>query len=121
MNIQEIKSKDWALSIAGQGEVVQGLRDVSQCIYIIVTTAKGSDPLRPTFGADIRRYLDRPVGESVPQILREVSEAIELWETRVTLTRLSYKLEISSLFIRIEWTLANGLAGFTDVTLNITA
>lgn len=120
MNIQEIKAKDWSLSLATPGGVEQGLRDVSQCIYIIVTTEKGSDPLRPDFGADIRRYLDKPVGSAVPNILREIADAIEKWEPRVTLTTLSHKLEISSLLIRIEWTLANQ-PGVTEINLNTTA
>ncbi len=118
MQIQEIKSKDWSLSTAKQGEVVEGLRDISQCIYIIITTVKGSDPLRPEFGADIRQYLDQPAS-NIPALIRAITQAIEIWETRAIVTRVSYKLEeLSRLQIQIEWTTVAGLAGdTTTVTL----
>lgn len=116
MLINEITSKDWGLSIAGQGEVVQGLRDISQCIAIIITTAKGSDPLRPEFGCDIRQYLDAPTSR-VPAMIREITNAIEIWETRATITKVSYKLETSSILFKIEWKTTAGYAGETNVTI----
>jgi Bacteriophage baseplate protein W len=66
------------------GNVVQGLSDVNQCIRIILTTPKGSDPLRPTFGADVWRYIDAPINAAIPAIVREVTEAVTRWEPRVT-------------------------------------
>ena len=68
----------------GIGNVVQGLNDVNQCIQIILTTPKGSDPLRPTFGADLWRYIDVPINRAIAAIVREVTEAITRWEPRVT-------------------------------------
>lgn len=116
MLIQEITAKDWSLSTSAQGEIAQGLRDISQCIYIIATTVKGSDPLRPEFGADIVQYLDRPASQ-VPALIRAITEAIEIWETRVTVTRVSYKVEGSHLTFKIEWTTLAGASGDTNVTL----
>src|ERR1700758_303720 len=91
--LAEITSADWSLALdtpglpgPGLGQVVQGLADVGQCIGIILTTPKGSDPLRPTFGADIWRFIDNPINSAIPAIVREVTEAITLWEPRVTLT-----------------------------------
>lgn len=115
MLINEITSKDWGLSLAGQSEVVQGIRDISQCILIIITTAKGSDPLRPEFGCDIRKYLDAPTSQ-VPAMIREITQAIEIWETRAIVTKVSYKLEVSSISFKIEWKTNNGTAGETNVT-----
>src|SRR5216683_1537301 len=92
MTLADITSADWSLELdasgqpgSGIGNVVQGLSDVNQCIRIILTTPKGSDPLRPTFGADVWRYIDAPINAAIPAIVREVTEAILRWEPRVTL------------------------------------
>jgi phage baseplate assembly protein W len=88
--LADISSVDWSLKLDAAGEpgsgigyVVQGLTDVNQCIQIILTTPKGSDPLRPTFGADVWRYIDAPINAAIPAIVREVTEAITRWEPRV--------------------------------------
>ena len=62
---------------------------VEQCIEIILTTPKGSDPLRPTFGTDLWRFIDNPIGFAVPAIVREVTGSISMWEPRVTLQSVS--------------------------------
>jgi len=91
ITLADITSADWSLALdtpgipgSGIGNVVQGLADVNQCIRIILTTPKGSDPLRPTFGADVWRYIDSPINAAIPAIVREVTEAITRWEPRVT-------------------------------------
>lgn len=91
ISLADITSADWSLALdtpgipgSGIGNVVQGLADVNQCIRIILTTPKGSDPLRPTFGADVWRYIDSPINAAIPAIVREVTEAITMWEPRVT-------------------------------------
>jgi phage baseplate assembly protein W len=96
MTLADIVSADWSLELdatgapeSGIGNVVQGVNDVNQCIQIIITTPRGSDPLRPTFGADIWRYIDAPINTAIPAIVREVTEAITLWEPRVTLVSMS--------------------------------
>ena len=96
VTLQDIISADWSLALdipgqpgSGLGNVVQGAADVNQCIQIILTTPKGSDPLRPTFAADIWQYIDYPIDAATPAIVREVTEAITLWEPRVTLIGVS--------------------------------
>ncbi len=91
-----ITSADWSLALdqqgapgSGIGSVVQGVADVNQCIQIILNTPKGSDPLRPTFGADVWRYIDSPINAAIPAIVREVTEAILRWEPRVTVVSIS--------------------------------
>ena len=68
VTLADIISADWSLMLdstasqesltSGIGAVVQGFDDVNQCISIILTTPKGSDYLRPTFGCDIWRFTD---------------------------------------------------------------
>lgn len=88
----DIAARDWSLMLdatagggagSGIGLVVQGLDDVAQCVKIILTTPKGSDPLRPTFGAELWRYVDMPISAVRAQIVREVTEALVLWEPRI--------------------------------------
>jgi Bacteriophage baseplate protein W len=85
ITLTDITSADWSLKLGAIGSVVQGLADVEQCLEIIVTTPKGSDPLRPAFGADLWRYIDFPINTALPAIVREVTAAVTVWEPRVTL------------------------------------
>lgn len=92
ITLADITSADWSLALdppgepgEGIGHVVQKVADVNQCIRIILTTPKGSDPLRPTFGTDVWRYLDAPIKTAIPRIVRELTEAITRWEPRVVL------------------------------------
>ena len=85
ITLADITSADWSLELDTIGGVVQGIADVEQCLGIIVTTPRGSDPLRPTFGADIWRYIDFPIDLALPAIVRELTSAITAWEPRVNL------------------------------------
>jgi phage baseplate assembly protein W len=83
--LADISSADWSLRLGDIGAVVQGIKDIDQCIAIILSTSKGSDPLRPTFGVELWRYIDNPISVAIPAIVREVSAAIAMWEPRVIL------------------------------------
>jgi phage baseplate assembly protein W len=98
ITLADLVSADWSLMLdatagggagSGLGNVVQGLQDVDQCIRIILTTPKGSDPLRPTFGVDVWRYLDFPLPAARPAMVREMTEAILQWEPRVKLLKIA--------------------------------
>jgi len=89
ITLADITSADWSLKLGTIGYVVQGIDDIDQCIAIILTTPKGSDPLRPTFGADLWQYIDNPINVAMPSIVREVSAAIAMWEPRVTVQSIS--------------------------------
>lgn len=49
-------------------------------------------------------------------MIREITQAIEIWETRAIVTKVSYKLEVSSISFKIEWKTNIGTAGETNVT-----
>lgn len=115
--VTEIKTSEWSVSLKAGGEIVEGLEDINQCIGIILITEKGSDPLRPEFGADIRRFIDRPVNQSVPNIIREVYDAISIWEPRAMLTSVTATVDISTVTIRINWKRASS-ENQTTITIN---
>jgi Bacteriophage baseplate protein W len=83
VTLADITSADWSLKLGAIGSVVEGLDDVKQCIAIILTTPKGSDVLRPTFGADLWRYIDNPIDAALPAVVGETTAAITFWEPRV--------------------------------------
>jgi len=117
ITLADIRSADWSLALGAIGEVVQGIADVEQCLGIIVTTPRGSDPLRPTFGADIWRYIDFPLDRALPAIVSELTSAIALWEPRVNLLSVTAQpvndastQSGAHLDVTLNWQLKLGLA-----------
>lgn len=105
--LADIHSVDWQPKLGAPGEAVQGLDDIHQCIATIVTTPKGSDPHRPEFGCDAWRYVDRPIAEAFPSVVRETTDAITRWERRVDVVRV-VRLSADApaqVRIRIDWRL----------------
>jgi phage baseplate assembly protein W len=99
ITLADITSADWSLALdtigapgSGLGGVVQGATDVNQCIEIILTTPKGSDPLRPTFACDLWQFIDNPINSAIPAIVREVTSALTIWEPRITLIQVTAAL-----------------------------
>ena len=79
-------------------------------------TKKGSVPHRPTFGSNLYKYIDYPTDEAIPNIIRETTDAIAEWETRITIKSVSSEVENSRIIVKIEWTLNdNGSSGYTEV------
>lgn len=97
--LQDIKATNWQLSILTGGEVAEGINDIRQCLQIILTTRKGSDPLRPLFGSDIYKHIDKPVDVASALISAEILDSINKWERRVIIRKLVYQIAES----RIEY------------------
>jgi len=117
ITLADITSADWSLALGAIGDVVQGIADVEQCLGIIVTTPRGSDPLRPTFGADIWRFIDFPINRALPAIVSELTSAITVWEPRVTLASVTAQPVIDAsaqsgahLDVTLNWQLKLGVA-----------
>lgn len=93
ITLPDIQSADWSLMLDGTalqlglsggiGYVVQGVSDINQCVSIILTTPRGSDPLRPTFGADLWQFIDYPISAAIPTLVKEITEALTIWEPRI--------------------------------------
>ncbi len=71
------------------GEIVHGLDDVEQSINTIVLTEKGSVPTEPEKCTELRPYIDRRPDFAIPNITREIFDAIRAWEPRVIVERVT--------------------------------
>lgn len=109
-NLNEITYVDWQLKLNSIGGVAEGVDDINQCIAIILLTRKGTVPHRPTFGSDIYKYIDSPANEAIPNIVREATDSITLWETRININSIEVEIEQSTLTVKVEWTLKDSNA-----------
>ena len=77
---------NWQISLKDPTQKVEDADDIAQCVYIILSTVKGSDPLRPDFGSDIWKYIDKPMPQASPMMMFEAMEALRLFEPRLRVT-----------------------------------
>ena len=105
--ITQITARNWQLALDQPGDVVADLDDINQCIRVILTTPKGTDPLRPEFACDLWRYIDYPIDRATPHIVREAWDAIETFEPRIELINITPRLgdEPSQIVVSIVWRL----------------
>ncbi|MDR1120891.1 MAG: GPW/gp25 family protein [Dysgonamonadaceae bacterium] len=75
--------RNWQVSITDPFTRVEGVEDIAQCVYAIIATVKGSDPLRPDFGSDVYLHLDKPMNEAQPMLIYAAMEAVKKWEKRI--------------------------------------
>jgi len=107
--VTDIRALHWQPELGADGEVVTAVADVAQAIRIVLVTPKGSDPHRPEFGSDNHRYIDMPVTEARPHVVRASREAIERWEPRAAVIRVTVEPGHARLRVRVAWRLADGL------------
>jgi phage baseplate assembly protein W len=75
------------------GRIVHGLDDVEQAINTIVLTEKGSVPTQPEKCTRLMPYIDRRPEYAIPNITREIWDAITAWEPRVIVERVAITRE----------------------------
>lgn len=85
------------------GEVVENLRDIDQCIRVILGTPYGSDALRPTFGSELWRYIDYPSDQVAPYLIRESYDAIKRWEPRCVLDNVQVSVQAHHVWLTLYW------------------
>lgn len=118
--LTSINARNWQLALGQPGDVVSDLDDISQCIRVILTTPKRTDPLRPEFACDLWPYIDRPIDQAIPHIVREAWDAIETWEPRVQLIRIEPRLgdDPGQIVLRVIWRMRDSAQqNTTEVTL----
>lgn len=95
------------------GELVTDVQDVNQCVLVILTTPKGSDPHRPLFGSNLHLYLDYPVPVARPHMVREVVIALQEWEPRIEVVSVAVDLaDVAALNCVVQWRFVGSAAAF---------
>lgn len=90
------------------GLVVTDIADIEQCIRIILETPRGSVPHRPLFGALVYQYIDAPINEARPHVVREVFQALRAWEPRIDVIKVTLTpTDIATMLCEITWQPAN--------------
>ena len=62
-----------------------------------------SVPHNPEFGSDIWMWIDAPIDEARPNIIKEAIESIEEWEQRVEISRVTVDFNESNIILQLEW------------------
>ena len=107
-DVTKITSADWSPKLNYIGEIVEQLDDIGQCVKIIMSTPKGSDPHRPEFGCEAWNYLDLPTNLAIPQMILAITEAIGLWEPRAKISKIENSLEEHQLWLTVHWSVSLG-------------
>jgi len=99
---------------------VQGFEDIKQCWQNILFTIPGTIPLLPEFGCDLFRYIDKPITESFGKVRNIIIAALERWEPRAKIDKVTRIIDGSNLLVNIEGTQVNtGLP--VSAQINITS
>jgi hypothetical protein len=108
MTTDQITTQYWQLSTASQGEVVTDMDDINQCILTIISTQKGTDPLRTDFGVDLQSYIDKPMETVTAGLIADIIYQVNTYEKRCIIDTITFTGEIGHLTISINWTTLNG-------------
>lgn len=103
VRVQDIQVTDWSITVGNPGQVVGDVADINQCIGIILTTRPGSDPHRPLFGCNAWLHLDKPIPVARPLVVADVIEALELWEPRINVVRVTTEFSGNTVTVLVEW------------------
>ena len=96
------------------GQLLEDIPDVYQAIYTLFATKKGSRIFRPTYGANLSRYLFEPCDEiTARSMMYDIMEAIKE-EPRVTLNASASYVTPDPVNRRMLITLKFTVNGFSD-------
>jgi phage baseplate assembly protein W len=109
---------NWQVSLSNPNAIVEGVEDIAQCVYNILATVKGSDPLRADFGSDVYLYIDKPMNEIQPLLAYAVTESLQKWEKRIKVKKV--RLVSSGLDKRTIVIEAEVIASASQIQLRIT-
>lgn len=101
--------RHWQLS--PDSSAITDIDDITRSIEIILTTKKGSDVLRPTFGSAHLDYLDAPTDILIPNVVREVHLAVQTWEKRAVIKDISFTGTAPHLTMTMAWQVADSVKG----------
>jgi len=75
-------------------KISQYEEDIKEAIWIILSTSKGERIMRPDFGCSIHDFVFASINASVLELIkRSISDALHLWEPRITLHEVNVSTE----------------------------
>jgi phage baseplate assembly protein W len=80
------------LSTVGVGALAVGVADIRQRIYNVLNTIPGTDPLRPLFGSYAYQWTDKPLADAIPNIKKNVYDALSTWMPEIQVTSLTHNI-----------------------------
>ena len=95
MQVSDIPTKNWQLDLKNADKIVVGYDDIQQCISVILRTRKGEDALRPDFGSGVWQWLDKPISASIPNMKREIIQALQSFEPRITIQKILHEPDVT--------------------------
>lgn len=109
MNTDTIQSTHWQLAPELNSQVLSGIDDIHQCIANILNTVKGTDILRPDFGSDHIKFIDYPEDVAIPNIVREITLALQMWEQRIEVESVQATGQAPHFDVLITWALKDSV------------
>lgn len=85
------------------GDIAAELDCLKQEIRQCILTPKGSVPLNPEKGCDLRPYIDRPMNVRHLFVVAEVRDALERDVPRINVQAVKASADFSNLVIRVTW------------------
>jgi phage baseplate assembly protein W len=113
IQLTDIQSTEWGLDIDNLGEVVQGLDDIKQCVFIILTTQKRTDTLREDFGCGAYDYVDMPTNVSIPNMKKSIVDCLVKYENRIEKIKIKSEIDVANLNFTISYAIKNTI--LTDI------
>jgi phage baseplate assembly protein W len=107
MEVTDVKSSLFSVSLAKVGDIVEGIAHINQCINILLKTRLGSDPLRPEFGCSIFQRFDKPINEVRSLLVNDVKKAIDLFIPEITVVKITSDATLGELVVNIQWAFKN--------------
>ena len=103
MDISEVKSSLYSISLETIGGIVEGVDHINQNINVLLKTRFGSDPLRPEFGCGVFERMDKPMNEVKSLLPNDVKKAIDLFIPEITVIKVTSTAVPGELTINTQW------------------
>jgi hypothetical protein len=102
--------RGWAFPVSpgasGDVSMAEYEEDVRQAVHIVLGSNFGERVMRPTFGADLQRFVFEPVSTTTLALVRQrVEEALVTWEPRIDVrdVRVTSNAARNELLIQIDY------------------
>lgn len=111
MLVGDIHTQNWQMSLDAPDTVVEGVDDIRQCVDTLLKTRKGEDPLRPHFGCGLFDWIDKPNTTAIPNMKKEILDAITTYETRIIVTGITHEFIEGGVKFNINYKSPDGRSG----------